>query len=281
MRKTKCHSSSLTIYYIEVIRVSYETILYEVTDHVVKITMNLPEMRNSLSNQLTKDLIHAIRTADLDKEVHAIILTGAGKAFSAGGNINEFIENFEKTVPELHNEAKESTELFKLGALVKTPIIASVNGPALGGGTGLVAMSHIAIASDKAKLGLTELNLGIVPYVILPWVRRAVGNRRVMEMMLTAEIIDADRAKEYELVHRVVPHEQLEEVTWAVAKSVASYSTLAVGLSLESYFNTEQMDFMKSFDYLSTLRIVSFQSEDLKEGASAFLEKRKPEWIGK
>jgi enoyl-CoA hydratase/carnithine racemase len=259
----------------------YETVLYEVSDHVAKITLNLPEIRNPLTTQLTKDLIDAIRTADSNKEVHAIILTGAGKAFSAGGNLNEFKENFEKDVPQLYDEGRESTELFKLGATVKTPIIASVNGPALGGGTGLVAMSHIAIASDRAKLGLTELKLGIVPYVILPWVRRAVGNRRVMELMLTAEIINAEKAKEYELVHRVVPHEQLEEETWAIAKTIASHSPLAVGLSMDAYFTTEQMDFMKSFDYLSTLRIVSFQSEDLKEGASAFLEKRKPEWVGK
>lgn len=260
---------------------SLETILYEVTDHIAKITLNLPEMRNPLTNQLVQDLIQAIKKADTDQNVRAIILTGAGKAFSAGGNINEFKENFTKTVPELYWEGQESTELFKLGTTVRTPIIASVNGPALGGGTGLVAMSHIAIASEKAQLGLTELRLGLVPFVILPWVRRAVGNRRVMELMLTAEIMDAQKAKEYELVHQVVSHERLEEETWRIAKTIASYSPLAVQLALESYFNTEQMEFMKSLDYLNTLRLVSFQSEDLKEGATAFLEKRKPNWSGK
>lgn len=260
---------------------SYETILYEVTDHIAKITMNLPEMRNPLTDQSTKELIAAIRTADQDHDVRAIILTGAGKVFSAGGNLNEFKANFEKEIPQLHREGHESTELFKLGATVKTPIIASVNGPALGGGTGIVAMAHIAIASDQAKLGLTELKLGLVPFVILPWVRRAVGNRRAMELMLTAEIIDAEKAKDYELVHRVVPHDQLEEETWVLAKTIASHSPLAVSLGMDAYFTTEQMDFMKSFDYLSTLRLVSFQSEDLKEGASAFLEKRIPKWQGK
>ncbi|WP_342512897.1 enoyl-CoA hydratase-related protein [Sporosarcina sp. FSL K6-1522] len=260
---------------------NYTTILYEVTDHIAKITMNLPEMRNPLTEALTAELITAIRTADQDQDVRVIILTGAGKAFSAGGNLNEFKANFEKSIPELHREGHESTELFKLGATVKTPIIASVNGPALGGGTGIVAMSHLAIASNQAKLGLTELKLGLVPFVILPWVRRAVGNRRAMELMLTAEIIDAEKAKDYELVHRIVPHDQLEEETWALAKTVASHSPLAVSLGMDAYFTTEQMDFMKSFDYLSTLRLVSFQSEDLKEGASAFLEKRKPSWQGK
>jgi enoyl-CoA hydratase/carnithine racemase len=260
---------------------SYKTILYEVEDHIAKITLNLPDMRNPLTAMLTTELVKAIRQSDQDHEVRAIILTGAGKAFSAGGNLNEFKESFSKPVPELHFEGRESTELFKLGASIKTPLIASVNGAALGGGTGLVAMCHIAIASKTAKLGLTELRLGIVPYVILPWIRRAVGERKAMEMMLSAEVLTADQAVERNLVHRVTEPENLEEETWKIAKTIASHSPLAVGLALDAFYTTEQMEFMKSFDYLSTLRLVSFRSEDLKEGASAFLEKRTPDWKGR
>ncbi|SEN21129.1 methylglutaconyl-CoA hydratase [Mesobacillus persicus] len=259
----------------------YETITYEVVENIAKVTLNLPEMRNPLTEASTTELISAIRTADADSNIRAIILTGAGKAFSAGGNLNEFKKNLEKTAPELYFEGKASTELFKLGAEVTTPLIASVNGPALGGGTGLVAMCHLAVASTEAKLGLTELRLGLVPFVIMPWVRRAVGDRIMMEMMLTAEIMSADKAKDLNLVHRVVAPNELEDETMKLAKQVASFSPLAVKLSLESYFNTEQMDLMKSFDYLTNLRLVSFMSEDLKEGASAFLEKRPPNWLGK
>jgi len=259
----------------------YETLIYEVIGKVAKITLNLPEMRNPLTDKSTQELIHAIRTADDDSTIHAIILTGAGKAFSAGGDLNEFKKNLEKTAPELYFEGKASTELFKLGAEVTTPLIASVNGPALGGGTGLVSMCHLAIASTEAKLGLTELRLGLVPFVIMPWVRRAVGDRKMMEMMLTAEILSAEQAKELNLVHRVVEPNLLEEETMKLATQVASFSPLAVKLSLESFFNTEQMDIMKAFDYLTNLRLVSFMSEDLKEGASAFLEKRQPSWSGK
>ncbi|WP_160847406.1 enoyl-CoA hydratase/isomerase family protein [Pontibacillus yanchengensis] len=259
----------------------FETILYEVKEQVATITLNLPESRNPLTEQLVAELMQAIKTADADNGVHVMIVTGAGKAFSAGGNLNEFKQNMEKDVPQLYVEGKESTELFKLGATVKTPIIAAVNGAALGGGTGLVAMCHIAIASSEAKLGLTELRLGIVPFVILPWVRQAVGNRRVLEMMLKAEILSAEQAAEYNLVHEVVPPEQLEEKAWETAKTIASHSPLAVNLALDAYFTTEDMDFMKSFDYLTNLRLVSFKSDDLKEGASAFLEKRPPVWKGK
>lgn len=259
---------------------AYETILYDVEENIATITLNQPDLRNPLSGDSTAELVEAIKRADEDKEIKAIILTGAGKAFSAGGNLNGFKKSFETPVPQLHKEGRKSTELFKLGATVKKPLIAAVNGAALGGGTGLVAMCHIAIASSKAKLGLTELKLGIVPYVILPWVRRAVGERKVMEMMLTAEILSADQAKEINLVHRVVEPENLMEEARKIAKTIASHSPLAVELALDAFYNTQQMDFMKSFDYLSTLRIVSFRSEDLKEGASAFLEKRAPNWKG-
>jgi enoyl-CoA hydratase/carnithine racemase len=245
------------------------------------VTLNLPEMRNPLTEKSTRELVHAIRKADRNPEIRVIILTGAGKAFSAGGNLNDFKKNLERTAPDLYFEGKESTELFKLGAEVTTPLIASVNGPALGGGTGLVAMCQLAVASTEAKLGLTELKLGLVPFVIMPWVRRVVGDRKMMEMMLTAEIYSAEQAKELNLVHRVVSPVDLENETWKLAKQVASFSPLAVKLSLDAFYNTEQMDLIKSFDYLTTLRLVSFMSEDLKEGASAFLEKRKPSWNGK
>jgi enoyl-CoA hydratase/carnithine racemase len=259
----------------------YETILYDVKEGIATITLNQPELRNPLSKQTTEELTDAIQQSDKDPNVKVMIITGAGKAFSAGGNLNEFKENFTKSVPDLHVEGRESTQLFQLGATVKTPIIASVNGPALGGGCGLVAMCHIAIASEEAKLGLTELRLGIVPFVILPWIKRAVGDRKAMELMLSAEVFFAEKAKELNLVHRVVPHNQLEEETWKLAKTIASFSPLAVQLALDAFYTTDQMDLMKSFNYLSTLRLVSFCSEDLKEGAAAFLEKRSPVWRGR
>ncbi|QQK78688.1 enoyl-CoA hydratase/isomerase family protein [Salicibibacter cibi] len=260
---------------------SYETIVYEVNEHIATITLNVPDKRNPLTAQLTTELMDAMQRADEDEDVRVMILTGAGKSFSAGGNLEEFKSNFTKPIPELHFDGRKSTELFKMGETLRTPLIASVNGAALGGGTGLVAMSHIAIASRTAKLGLTELKLGIVPYVILPWVRRAVGDRKAMEMMLSADILSADEAAERNLVHRVVEHEDLEKETWELAQKVASNSPLAASLALDAFYTTEQMDLQKSFDYLSTLRLVSFRSEDLKEGATAFLEKRKPEWKGK
>lgn len=258
-----------------------ETVLVTVQERIAKITLNLPEMRNPLTTQLTTELTAAIEEADRDEQVSAMILTGNGPAFCAGGDMNEFKENFSKSVPELYAEGKESTRLFELGAKIRTPLIASVNGPALGGGCGLVAMCHLAVASDKAKFGTTELRLGLVPFVILPWIRRAVGERKAIEMMLTAEIFSAQKALELGLVHRLTAPERLEEETWQLAKTVASYSPLAVKLGMEAFRTTEQSDLLTSFAQLSTLRLVSFASQDLREGATAFLEKRAPVWEGK
>ncbi len=261
---------------------NYETIIYDSLEKgIVKITLNQPDSRNALTQQLTKELSSAIKKADQDDNIKVIILTGSGKAFSAGGNVNEFIENTNRDVPSLHFEGRESTELFKLGRTIRTPLIASVNGPALGGGCGMVAMCHIAIASDQAKLGLTELRLGMVPFVILPWIRKAVGDRKAMELMLSADIINAEEAKLNGLIHRVVEADKLEDETMKFAKMVASYSPLATKLALDSFYTTENMNMMDAFDYLSTLRLVSFKSNDVKEGANAFLEKRTPKWTGK
>lgn len=260
---------------------AYETILYEVNDHIAKVTLNLPEQRNPFTKKLVEELIAAVKRADRDPEVRVIVVTGNGPAFSAGGDIGEFRQNFMKSTPELYDEGIASNELFRLGSEVRTPMIASVNGPALGGGTGFVAMCHLAIASEQAVLGLTELRLGLVPFVILPLMRRAIGDRKTLELMLTAKTLTAEEAKAIQLVHQVVPHEALEEETMKWAKTIAGYSPLATRLALDAFYNTEDVDLHKAFDLLSALRIVSFQSEDLKEGATAFLEKRKPIFTGK
>lgn len=260
----------------------YEAIKYDVSEEgIATIYLNEPDSRNALTQKMTEELITAIKKSDEDEHIRVIILTGSGKAFSAGGNVNEFIENTNRDVPSLHYDGRESTELFKLGRTIRTPLIASVNGPALGGGCGMVAMSHIAISSDQAKLGLTELRLGMVPFVILPWIRKAVGDRKAMELMLSADILSAEEAQAIGLVHRVVEADQLEEETMKFAKRVAAYSPLATELALDSFYTTENMNMSDAFDYLSTLRLVSFKSNDVIEGASAFLEKRPPKWTGK
>ncbi|BCJ86121.1 enoyl-CoA hydratase/isomerase family protein [Effusibacillus dendaii] len=210
-----------------------------------------------------------------------VFYKGAGSAFSAGGDLAAFSQSALMSAPQHHQEGKANTELFRLGATVKKPLIAAVNGHALGGGCGLVAMCHIAIASETAKFGTTEIKVGLMPFVILPWIRRAVGHRKALEMMLTGDILSAQEAKEMGLVHRVVPADRLAEEAASLACTIAEYSPLAIRLGLDAFYTTEDMDLLKSMDYLNTLRVVSFLSEDLQEGASAFIEKRTPQFKGR
>ena len=258
-----------------------QEIAIEVRDGVATVTLNRPETRNALTRRLVGELLAAIPELDTEKGVRAIVLTGADPAFCAGGDIGEFSETLQKSAPELYQEARWSTPLFELGAKVRTPLIAAVNGSALGGGCGLAAMCHLAVASERAKFGLTELKLGLAPFVILPWIRRAVGDRNALRMMLVADVFSAQAAKDLGLVHAVVAHDELLPEAHRLAAQIASYSPLAVRLGLDSFYNTENLGLPESLAYLSALRIVSFLSEDLREGATAFLEKRKPEWEGR
>ncbi|GAX90331.1 enoyl-CoA hydratase/isomerase family protein [Effusibacillus lacus] len=256
-------------------------ILYDKSDGIAKITLNDPERRNPLSAALAEELICAISDADRDESVRVMILTGAGSAFSAGGDLAAFSQGGQKSAPDHHREGKATTELFRLGASVRKPIIAAVNGHALGGGCGLAAMAHITLASEEAKFGTTEIKVGLVPMVILPWIRRAVGHKKTLEMMLTGDLCSAQEAQAIGLVQRVIPADRLQEEAMDLARKIAGYSPLAIQLGLDAFYNTEEMDLLKGLDYLNTLRVVSFLSEDLQEGARAFIEKRAPRFIGR
>jgi enoyl-CoA hydratase/carnithine racemase len=256
-------------------------VLYEASGGIGWITMNDPDRRNALSEELVGGLISVIKAADADGGVRVMVLTGTGTSFSAGGDLAAFAESARKSAPQHHEEGEIHTELFRLGATVHKPIIAAVNGHALGGGCGLVAMCHIALAAEEAKLGTTEIKVGLVPLVILPWIRRTVGYKNALRMMLTGDVMNAEEAKEIGLVQMVVQAERLRAEAEALARKLAGFSPLAVRLGLDAMYTTEEMDLMKSLNYLNTLRVVSFLSEDLQEGACAFLEKRQPQFTGR
>lgn len=255
-------------------------VLYEVSEGIARITMNDPDRRNALGGKMAEDLVSAIRRAGADDEVRTMVLTGEGNTFSAGGDLAVFAKGAEKTAPRHYNEGKAHNELFRLGATLRKPIIAAVNGHALGGGCGLVAMCHVSIATENARFGTTEIKVGMPPLVVLPWIRRAVGHKNTLRMMLTGDVIGAEAAREIGLVQAVVSADRLYDEATALAEKVSEYSPLAMNLGLDAFYNTEEMDLLKGLDYLNTLRVVSFLSEDLQEGARAFIEKRSPEFTG-
>jgi enoyl-CoA hydratase/carnithine racemase len=145
----------------------------------------------------------------------------------------------------------------------------------------MVAACHYTVASSNAKLGTTEIKLGLFPLVILPIIIEAIGSKKALEISFTGEIFKADKAKEYGLVNKVVAPELVMDEALAFARMLASASPLALKIGLDCFVKTRDMEMNKKLDYANTLRVISFQSDDVKEGAEAFLEKRQPVWKGR
>jgi enoyl-CoA hydratase/carnithine racemase len=258
-----------------------ELIRYHIEDHVGIIQMNDPESSNSMSQNMCLTLIDTLNAAEANNEVHVILLTGAGSTFCAGGNIKEFAAYQEKLASEVHKEGEATTILFQTLTSLRKPVIGAINGHALGGGLGLVAACHYTVASSKAKLGTTEIKLGLFPLVILPVIIEAVGSKKALEISFTGEIFTADKAKEYGFVNKVVEPEEVLDSALEFSRKLAAASPLALKIGMDCFVKTRDMEWSKKLDYANTLRVISFLSDDLKEGAQAFLEKRQPNWTGR
>lgn len=259
---------------------NYDQLSIEQEGRVKVVFMDRPEKRNALSEKMASELIRALAEADADPGVGAVVLTGKGDSFCAGADLADFAQMTSKTAPVLHREGMASNDLFKMGMKMTKPLVAAVNGHAMGGGCGLVAMCHLAVASEKAKFGTPEIRVGIFPFVIFPLIIRAVGPRRALEMALVGHSLSAGEAMEMGLVNRVLPAEDFYGGVLKLASELAGRSPLVLRLGLNAFNTAMDMEINKALDYLNTLRVIDFMSDDLKEGAMAFIQKRAPEWKG-
>ena len=259
----------------------YANIIYEKTDGIAKITMNRPEVMNALDADTVKELSHALNQAKNDTSVRVLILTGSGeKAFIAGADINEIKASFERGPMA----AKEEFSLPGQG-LVTTierlgkPVIAAVNGYALGGGSEIIQACHLVIASENVQIGQPEINLAFNPCwggtVRLP---RQVGKKKALEMILTGEMIDAQEAHRIGLVNAVVPLSELMPAAEHVAQEVSEKSAEAVKLCLDAVLQGLEMPQAEALRKEANLLGLAADTADAIEGVTAFLEKRKLEF---
>jgi enoyl-CoA hydratase len=259
---------------------TFENILVSTEGHLATITINRPSKLNALNKATIQELHDALAQLDAEATIKVIILTGSGeKAFVAGADISEFA----------HFSIEEGAQLAALGQEIlfdfvenmKTPVIAAVNGFALGGGLELAMSCHFRIASDNAKMGLPEVTLGVIPgYGGTQRLPQLVGKGRAMEMIMTAGMIDAETAKNYGLVNHVVPQTSLLEFTQEIAAKIAKNSPVAISYAIKAV-NAGLIDSKEGFKTEIKSFGKCFGTEDFKEGTTAFLEKRKATFPGK
>ncbi len=249
----------------------------DLSDRIRLITINRPKQLNALNAAVIEELHHALEDAE-NSPVRVVILMGSGeKAFVAGADIKEFMH----FTPEEGQALSEKGHklLFDYVEQMRTPVIAAINGYALGGGLELALSSHIRIASENAKLGLPEVSLGVIPgYGGTQRLAQHIGKGRAMEMILTARPIDAQTALEYGLVSSVVPRELLLDKAVETAELILKNSPAAIGLAIEAVNAAYGRDGFKTENRLFGQ---AFATEDFKEGTQAFVERRKPHFTGK
>lgn len=259
---------------------SYETILYEVSDGVATLTFNRPNKMNAFNVPLTKETIHALKQASRDKAVRAILLTGAGRGFSAGQDLADMSGRDEGFSVAEHLRTGFNLIVSRL-TTVEKPVVGAINGIAAGAGCGIALACDIRIVSDKASFMQAFSRVGLIPDSGSTWfLPRVVGYARAYEMAITADKIKADKALEWGLANEVVPHDQLLEVAGAWARQLASGPTFAYGLTKRAMNRAATTSLADALDYEALLQDVAGKSADNTEGIAAFLEKREPEFKG-
>ena len=258
---------------------NYENILSESENGITTITINRPSKLNALNSETIQELHQALDVANQSKDIKVIIVTGSGeKAFVAGADISEFADfNIEEGG---RLAAKGQKLLFDFLENLSTPVIAAVNGFALGGGLELAMACHFRLASDNAKMGLPEVSLGVIPgYGGTQRLPQLVGKGRAMEMIMTAGMIDANTALNYGLVNHVTPQEELLVTSQKIASKIMRNSSVAIAEAIAA-INANYTDGVDGYKAEIKAFGNCFGTADFKEGTTAFLEKRKADFPG-
>ncbi len=258
---------------------SYETIVWEAAEGVATLTLNRPEVHNAMNERMRRELTECFAALVSDDAVRVVVVTGAGeRAFSAGADIREFVE---PQAPTRFRETRRRVDFRQLMDRCPQPIIAAIRGYAFGGGLELALACDIRVAGDDARLGLTEVDLAIIPggggTQRLP---RLVGRGKALEMILTGARLDAREALRIGLVERVVPAAQVRAAALELAKTLAAKAPVALRYAKEAVVKGLELPLADGIRLENDLSTLLRTTEDRIEGARAFLEKRKPRFTG-
>jgi enoyl-CoA hydratase/carnithine racemase len=254
----------------------FATILVEKTPtHVGIVTLNRPEQLNTFTSEMAGELHAALLAMEKDEEVRVVLLKSSGRAFCAGIDVNELegksANDYRRWIEWMENP------LVAISTM-KKPVIAQLQGVATANGMGLAAAADLVIASERVKMGLTAINVGLnCVGPILP-VMRCVGRKKALELLLYGNLLKAQEAMELGLVNRVVPHEELDGEALKWAEDLATRSPLAVQIAKSAFYQAEDMEYHKQFHYMNEAFARLCTTEDAHEGVAAFLGKRNPQW---
>ncbi len=262
----------------------YQDIIYTKEEGIASITLNRPDSRNSFSPEMLKSICQAIEDAAKDDKVRVLVLTGAGQAFCAGGDVKAMAQR--SSQPGGEGERREpgviNTSPYVFLYRFEKPVIAAINGVAVGGGLDLALACDIRIASDRARFSEVYIRRGLVPVggstYFLP---RLVGIDRACQLILTGDMIDAKEAERIGLVTMVVPHEDLESATRELAEKLAKGPPLTIKAAKRAIYEETGMSLEKTLEYINLINGELRETEDHKEGARAFIEKREPLFKGR
>jgi enoyl-CoA hydratase/carnithine racemase len=258
----------------------YEVVKYEVAEGVATVTLNNPEKRNMLSGQMLTELVDAMKTARDAEDVRAVVLTGAGdKVFCAGADLGGFAADVPLVAK--HFATDLFLEYFRLMPRLGKPSLCAANGHVLAGGMGLALSCDLLIAKEGATFGTPEINVGAFPYMIMAIIYRNVPRKKVNEMMLLGERLSGEEAVEYGLANKVVPAGDFDGAVADWATKLASKSPVLMRLGHDAMYRQQDMAVDDALEYLRSQLSLTFSTEDIVEGVTAFFEKRDPQWKGR
>lgn len=260
-----------------------EVVQMQVENGIATLFMNRPESRNALNSELIQGLIDAYTECKANPDVRVIVLTGRGKAFCAGGDLKQFSSerDAQQSSYDVYVERKKLVELIETQLNLGKPTISAVNGHALAGGFGVALSNDFVIASEDARMGTTEINLGLFPMMIMAIIFKYAPRRKGMEYIFTGDIFPASKALEDGLINKVVPAGQVMDEAYALAGKLASKSAAALRLGRDAFFTMSDMNTTEALRYLSSMLVVNLNIDDAREGLASFLEKREAKWTHK
>ena len=260
---------------------SFTTILFHTSDNIATITLNRPERLNALTTGMARELLAALKTCARDDAIRCVVLTAAGRGFSAGQDLAEFSQVSDDFSVADHLRRGYNRLVLALRELEK-PVIAAVNGVAAGAGMGLALAADMRIASDRASFVTAFIGIGLAPDSGVSWhLERLIGPARAFELLATGRKVTAEEALRLGLVNQVVPAQELETTVSALARQLAHGPTRSIGLTKRVLNKVATLTLAEALEYEAQIQDIAIRTADHQEGVRAFLEKRPPQFLGK